>query len=324
MDRTLQFAVVREDPRLELEVIERHGCRRALVAASGGCTALVLAGRVHGLHVDAIDPNPAQLEHVRRKRAALEASSDSERARAFNVGTAAPDGLSECGNFEALFRGLRSFLFDFVAPREEVERFFGVADGAAPDPRDWFASRFWPVAFELFLSDALLLAMFGPDAVQHAEPGSYPGYFRSAFERGLTDSGARDNPFLHHLLLGHYVDREGARPALLEQPIPSVDDRLGLLEGTFQSVADFGAYDLIDLSNVLDWTAPDEAERLLRRIADEQAPGGVVLWRQLNNARNHERAISKTYTFDAVGQRELIARDRSLFYSSVHVGVHDR
>ena len=38
-DNPVQFAVVREDPLIEIEILERHHCQQLLLSASGGCTA---------------------------------------------------------------------------------------------------------------------------------------------------------------------------------------------------------------------------------------------------------------------------------------------
>ena len=84
-DNPIQFAVVREDPRLEIQVLRRHPARRALLIASGGCTALTLASVWPNLGVTLLDPNPAQLDLVERKISALTREDDAARRRRFNV-----------------------------------------------------------------------------------------------------------------------------------------------------------------------------------------------------------------------------------------------
>jgi hypothetical protein len=122
----LQFAVTREDPNVELEVLARFPRSRLLLIASGGCTALTLRAVMPDAHITLVDANPEQLAHVDRKLAALRDLRGADRLRAFNVGAPSdPAGLSECGNFESLFRGLRGFVHDFVLPREAWLRFFG-------------------------------------------------------------------------------------------------------------------------------------------------------------------------------------------------------
>jgi hypothetical protein len=134
----LQFAVTREDPNVELEVLARFPRSRLLLIASGGCTALTLRAVMPDAHITLVDANPEQLAHVDRKLAALRDLRGADRLRAFNVGEPSdPSGLSECGNFESLFRGLRGFVQDFVLPREAWLRFFGEGafDVASCTPR---------------------------------------------------------------------------------------------------------------------------------------------------------------------------------------------
>ena len=332
----LKFAVVREDPRVEIGAFEALGVEptKLLLIASGGCTAFALQTALPRAEMTLVDPNPAQIEHVRRKRARLESGA---LLSDFNVGTDDPDGLSECGEFEALFRTLRCFIHEFVAPYEDWRAFFD--GGELPD----LAQKYWPVAFHLAFSDPFLNAMFGPDATQHAEPGSYPDYFRSVFESGLRRDVARDNPFLHHVLLGHYLERPAALPEfLVEAPQPpkggalrgrasraarapvseSADDRFTYVQATIDQV-DLGGYDFIGLSNVFDWMEADRVAEVMEKLRTETRPGTVVLWRQLNNDRNLPAQLRGTFTFDdALGQR-LQARDRSLFYSRIHVGLRN-
>ena len=90
--------------------------------------------------------------------------------------------LSQGGNFEALFRGLRRILEEMVAAPPEWE---AVLTDASLSVEPLIGHKYWAVAFDLFFHDAMLLAMFGPHAVQHAEPGSYPRYFQRVFEAGL-------------------------------------------------------------------------------------------------------------------------------------------
>jgi len=318
----LQFAVVREDPEVELAVLDRHGCRRLLLVASGGCTALALRLAQPASGMTLVDPNPAQFRHLDRKLEALRTSAGDDRKRAFNVGSTDPDGLSECGNFEALFRGLRGFIHDLVLPRKAWVDFFEGDRAAHGLIEQAFSNPYWPVAFRLYFADALLNTMFGADATQHAEPGSYPGYFQTLVERGLRRADARDNPFLQHILLGQYLDRRACRPRFLQDPSAgTVEARFVRVAGRIEAVAEIGEHDFVDLSNIFDWSAPEQVAQTCRWLTSRLRPGAVVLWRQLNNARDVEASFGAGFAFDREFGRHLQAEDRSLFYSSIHVGV---
>lgn len=321
-DSPLQFGVVREDPAPEAELLAAsRGPKRALLVASGGCTALSL----QALHPDAsfvlVDPNPAQLAHVRRKIDAL-GLPGAERKAALGIGGSGPSDLNQRGNFESLFRGLRSLLHDLVAPPDEWHRLF-----AAPLPEraallaHVTEARFWPVAFRLFFSDDMLHAIFGRAATQHAQPDSYPDYFRRAFERGLARPDAPRNWFLHHVLLGHYLDDPEALPPYLAVPAPPA--HFEYVEAPLETAADrVRGCGLVHLSNVFDWMDDSAIAVTGKALAANAAAGTCFLLRQLNNERDLRRHLPGVRWDDARGEA-LTERDRSLFYQRVHVGVRE-
>ena len=70
-DNHVQFAVVREDPKIEAELVCLHQVSEVLLIASGGCTALTLQALFPDLRLTLLDLNPAQLELIKKKRQAL-------------------------------------------------------------------------------------------------------------------------------------------------------------------------------------------------------------------------------------------------------------
>lgn len=310
----LQFAIVREDPEVELALLPKDA-GAALLVASGGCTALAVGALRPDVDLTLVDPNPAQLALVREKLAALRAHppGSAARARAFGVGVDDPSSLAQRGNFEALFRAQRAFLDALSLPHDARRRV--LLDGDDVDAM--IGDPYWPVSFEMFFCDPLLETMFGPAATQHAVRGSYPGYFRAAYERGLRRPDRATNPFLHHLLLGFWV--ESALPTYVQAPAPPRDP--ALLQATLLEAPRFDRFDLISLSNVLDWSDVREIEALSRRLVDECRPGTVVVARQLNNAAPIEEGLSPAFRFDHARAADLHARDRSLFYERLLVAV---
>ena len=254
-----------------------------------------------------LDPNPAQHTLIEAK---VRARVDRAPPATFNVGDDDRSGLSECGNFEGLFRQLRGFLHEFVAPRDVVQ---AAASGAAEAQLQLTTSPYWPVAFELFFSNAMLTTMFGPAAVQHATPGSYPRYFQRAFEALLRSDDAASNPFVQHLFCGCFYDN--ALPLYLRTPLVGVP-RFEHLIATLDAVVDFGVYDLVHLSNVLDWTDPPEVQRLAGRIAAELRPGASITLRQLNNDMPLEPHFPGFTLVPPPGNYEA-----SGFYKRVLIGV---
>lgn len=311
----LKFAVVREDPELEAQLVRATGARSVLLVASGGCTALSLKHEFPQLEVVAFDSNPAQLAHLQDKAAAVERGE----LRRLNVGDASRDGLNQCGAFEGLFRTLRGFLLEFVLTEEELEAYF--APGTALSARRslferWRASPYWPAAFAVAFVDDLLHAMFGPAATQHAEQGSYPGYFRRAFERGLARTDGARNPFLQHVLLGRYRPEDAPAYVHAKQALP-----VSLFEGTLLGVPDLGRFELIHLSNIFDWSDDALVASWAERLVHEARPGARILIRQLNNQRELRRFFEPAFVFDDALGAAFLDRDRSLFYERFEIGT---
>jgi S-adenosylmethionine-diacylglycerol 3-amino-3-carboxypropyl transferase len=314
----VQFAVVREDPRIEREVLTQLPRSRGLIIGSGGCTALALASWYPELELTLLDPNPHQLERIAEKIFAL---TSADRDRCFNLGNSDPSGLSQSGNFEGLFRGLRHFICNLVVSEEAVELAFVSEEGPVQLLEQLQSSPYWPVAFELYFSDTLLRTMFGEGAIQYAEYGSYPAYFQAVFERGLRCRNAHINPFLHHIFLGRYL--ETCPPDFLRDP--PTDPLFEMIHGDLSAVRDLRAYDFIGLSNILDWMPPSEIDNLLMRLREETMPGTVVVWRQLNNKQDIAAQLADVFSFRSDLEQRLHEADRSLFYSSLHIGerTHD-
>jgi S-adenosylmethionine-diacylglycerol 3-amino-3-carboxypropyl transferase len=314
VSRPLKFAVVREDPRVEAALVERFGVRSALLCASGGCTAFALAEQFPPLELSLYDFNPTQLAHVEARADAIAEGRLAE----LNVDSASTDGLSQRGDFEKLFRLLRQAVLEFVAPEAELERFFApstpLADAHAL-ARAWVRSPYWPAVFALAFTDELLVAMFGPDAVQHAERGSYPGYFARVFERGLLRDDGPRNPFLQHVFLSRYLPVDA--PSFLSAR------RRFRFESHLGGVPDvprLERFGLVHLSNIFDWADEALAARWTEALRALK-PGAVVSLRQLNNQRDWRPLFGSGFRFEDALGAELLAADRSLFYERLTVAV---
>lgn len=319
LDRPLQFAVVREDPRLESDLVHERRPRRVLLVASGGCTALHLRARFPQLALTLVDSNPAQLAHVQHKLDAL--ACDTRRPAAapalWNIGEPDPEGLHERGNFERLFRLFRGMLDLFVLPAEQRRQ---LCSDPTADCHALLEHRYWRAAFSCTFGDEVLQAMFGPAATQHAPHGSYPDYFRRRLEAGLAAPDRTTNPWLHHVLLGHYLTDPHAWPPFLREP-PRELRPFEVIAGDLAAVPSFAPFDLVSLSNVLDWTDDAGCRALARRLGDELCSGAAVLWRQLNDPRPLAALFAPRIVCDPARDAQLPARERSLFYDQVHLGL---
>lgn len=320
INNPIQFAVVREDPDLPILALKTL-CQTpssALIIASGGCTALSIASQMPNLHLTLLDKNPAQLDLVKLKFDKIPCQSRDELKSHFNIGTASKIGLNECGNFESLFRNLRNFLYDMVITYGQLKDIFETKNLDPEEKSRVFSNKYWKVAFEIFFSDALLNAMFGPDATQNADAGSYPLYFQRCLERGLNRSDAGRNYFLHHILLGHYLDDPLKLPLYLQNPPKSLKVSF-LLGGIEDAVDRIDQYDFIDVSNIFDWMNHNDVKNIASLLDSKMKSGSVLMFRQLNNTRALQ-AMFPNISFDNSLGLKMLDHDRSLFYCKINVG----
>jgi S-adenosylmethionine-diacylglycerol 3-amino-3-carboxypropyl transferase len=353
----LKFAVQREDPRLEEMLLDRLAGRdkRFFGVTAAGCTVLQLAAREDLAELVSADFDPRQSAWACLRLNAARQLSRRDFCRVTGISQIDPAvresllnklepslpaedraylraeraffaaGAFDNGSFERLFAGWRCFLERFALPREAIQRIF---DGDASLRDALVASPMWPISFELFFHHSLLLELFGPQAIQHAPPGSYARYFRARFEWALQQPDAPSNPYLSHTLRGRYgaIDQDDAVPEfLLSDRYPRIArgaSRVRFFTGDLIDAlrAHPGPYDLIQLSNILDWSSDAECEAVAVPVLDNLAPGGFLLVRQLNNVRPLPTAWTRGLDFDPGLERELHAADRSFFYSAIRVG----
>ena len=306
----LQFAVVREDPQIEIDIIERFQLKRAVLIGSGGCTAFCLKSAAPDLEIVLIEPNPAQVDLIKEKIALLKKG----KIERFGFGNTGEDSLIECGNFESLFRQLRLFINEFVAEKAEIKT--ALTQKSDDFWREVFAHRYWKTAFELFFSDSILTAMFTKSAIQHAPPNSYPAYFRKVLENGLTREDAPRNYFLHHIFLGHYLNDKTALPVYLVD-LPK-NFEFEFFNGFAQDFRGFGGKQLAHFSNIFDWCDEKTVAEIAQTAATNLEKGSVVIFRQLNNDKNYRPLFGSQFRW--LPTEKIVAHDRSLFYEKIEIG----
>jgi len=308
-NNSIQFAVVREDPQIEMDIVNEFLLNRATLIGSGGCTAFCLKALNPDLEITLIEPNPSQIELVKEKIQALE----NHEIEKFGVGNSGKDSLIERGNFESLFRQFRFFIQEFIVSEAEIENAF--RDNA---PRFWtdvFAHPFWKVSFELFFSDSILTAMFGDAAIQHAPKNSYPAYFQMVLKKGLVRKDASRNYFLHHIFTGHYLNDENALPYYLIYLPTNLEFKF--FNGFAQNYRQFRGKQLVHFSNIFDWCDETIVGEIINSAANLEK-GSVVVFRQLNNGKNYREIFGSDFRW--LPTESIVENDRSLFYSKIEIG----
>jgi S-adenosylmethionine-diacylglycerol 3-amino-3-carboxypropyl transferase len=308
------YAVIREDPRLEGDLAMRTSAESLLCVASGGCVALSLASRFPRVAVTAFDTDAAQIDHMARK---ADAAMRRDYA-ALNVENASSEGLNQAGELEKVFRLLRAFFDEFIAPHDERLAFFTrrlALSELDSTVRAWTTSRYWLAAFHACFSDVLLRTTLGSAPASFADVGGQPEYFARAFARGFRRDAAPENPFLQHVFLGGY-DRECA-PYYIRNPAPF---RVEPVHGRLADVPRLERFRVVSLSNLMDHVPEAELAATAELLKAKLRPGSAILMRQLNSTRKLRPSFEPEFVFDDVLGGRYFRRERSLFYNRIEVG----
>jgi S-adenosylmethionine-diacylglycerol 3-amino-3-carboxypropyl transferase len=323
-----------------------HPARVALIA-SGGCTAaaLVSRARIEALHL--VDPNPAQIALTRLKLELLRGVAPADRLRLLGhapldpatraarlgesldrlglradalgpVDRVAAQGPDHAGRYEHLFSALRAELAEHAT---SIEALLHLSD---PDEQ---ARRVHPneplgEALDLALAEVMalpnLVALFGEGATRNPrEP--FHAHFAGRLRWILATKSAAENPFLWQMLLGRFAP--GAEHLWLRQPVSSATPRVDWHASPMVPVLQENReeFDLVHLSNILDWLDPDEARETLESAFCALRAGGSVIVRQLNSTLDIP-ALCARFVWDRDAGAMLLERDRSFFYRAVCVG----
>lgn len=312
MDK-VQFGVVREDPQAELDLISKFSLNSVLLIGSGGCTALSIKAEFPDIHLSVIEPNPAQIKLIKKKIMLIKKNTLKNIIKTISIETS--ESLIESGHFESLFKMLREFIYEFVISKSNLLKL--MQSNSSGKWKSIFQNPFWKIAFDLYFSDALLITMFGRDAVQYAPKNSYPSYFRNLIEKGLTRPDARTNYFLHHIFFGHYLKGKKNWPPYL-QKLPSRFD-MDFHECYANQYADYNQFNFVSLSNIFDWSPRQQIKQIAKKISKQMRPGSVLIYRHLNNP-NSFKSYFKGFKWQVKLEKQFLDSDRSLFYSKICVG----
>jgi S-adenosylmethionine-diacylglycerol 3-amino-3-carboxypropyl transferase len=342
------FAQVREDPLLDLWVVEQLGrdARVALVA-SGGCTAALLATASNVAWLHLVDSNPAQLALSRLKLRLLQTSTPADRLallghasmpaaeRQARLGaelsavSLPPDvlgpvafvagvGPDHAGRYECLFAELRRGLDDQACALEAVLRLTAPAEQERRLAPATPLGRRLDAALDTVMALPNLVRLFGEEATKNpAEP--FARHFARRLRHVLATLPADCNPYLWQMLRGRYPP--GSVAPWLTAPAPA---RLPQVTWAVSFMTDAlaaapASFDFVHLSNILDWLAPEKAQATLELALRSLRPGGWTLIRQLNSTLDMPE-IGRMFDWATPEANDLHARDRSFFYRALHLG----
>jgi S-adenosylmethionine-diacylglycerol 3-amino-3-carboxypropyl transferase len=343
----LTFAQVREDPRLDVEVTRRIDRPATVVMiASGGETAVSL-GRLALRSLTVVDINAAQLgltrmkwhlarNHPPRESMALLGHAEMEPAERkarlaellskldLNDSVFGPlDQIAalgpDCaGRYERLFAELRRALSPHA---QTIARILNTHDPVEA-VRSVASGTVFGDALDASLAEVMSLAnlecLFGNAATRNPRQ-PFCQHFAERIRQAVATLPAPTNPFLWQLLVGTFAPATsydwldgGAAPlGRLQFRLGKMDEVLAAMEAE--------SADVVHLSNILDWLPPNEATLCLNNAARVLRSGGCVIVRQLNSTLDIPSLSSRLQWEETFG-RELHAKDRSFFYTAIHIG----
>ncbi len=353
------FGLTQEDERTEAEALALPGGRVLAIAGAGDMPLSLLA--LGADRVDAVDRSLAQIRLSELKLAAVLALEPGEAASFLGFTPAPRDersaaldrvaaalsaparafwraheavvrgGVIWAGRFERYASRIRWALRPWLRPT--FERL--LAARGLEEQRELFARR---------LDTPLLRRAFGvafeprryarrgmdPLALRHVAPGERLGErWFARFREMCTGTPAAENYFLQLLTLGRLAC-PGAAPAYLRPAgVAAVRARRAALGfacapvTAWLAATDLGRYDRFHLSNVCDWMAPDEHDRLLELVASRagEGRGARVVWRWLHRAPGVPGSLAGRLCADPAAGEALRQRDRFPVYGVVTARV---
>jgi S-adenosylmethionine-diacylglycerol 3-amino-3-carboxypropyl transferase len=342
------FAQVREDPLLDLRVVERIPRNaRVLLIASGGCTAALLAAASNVAFLHLVDPNPAQMALTRLKLRLLRHADSMQRLAVLGHAPMDPgerrsllrnwleelslpenslgalervarDGPDYTGRYECVFAALRECLRDQITELEQLLKLKNLAEQRQRIASGTVLGQRLDEALDAVMALPNLVRLFGSDATNNpVEP--FSRHFARRIRHALATLPAGSNPYLWQMILGRYPAT--ARTPWLDskrvESLPRVQWSIAYVDTVLENAA--GEYDFVHLSNVLDWLAPERASHTLRLAHSALRAGGWMLLRQLNSTLDIP-ALGAMFEWHPEEAAALHDSDRSFFYRKLHLG----
>jgi len=351
------FGLSQEDERTEAAALGLPGGRVLSVASAGDIPLSLVA--LGADRVDAVDCSVAQIRLAELKLAAVVELEPEEAARFLGLLPAAraaraawlrrvSDALSApsrafwqvregavrrgavwLGRFERYAAWIRRATGPVLRPR--FERLFAAAnlEEQCDVFRRWLDTPLLRSAFRIaFEPRRYARRGIDPRALRHVTAGEPLGErWFGRFRDMCTATPARENYFLQLLTLGTMVDAAAAPAYLQPAGAAIVRQRRRSLTLECRSIAAWlgecepGRYDRFHLSNLCDWMAPVEHDRLLELVVARAVGGARLVWRYLHRACGVPTALAGRLVADEAAGEDLRRRDRFPLYGIVPARV---
>ena len=343
------YAQCWEDPELDRAVFGAGPGATVFTITSGGCNALAFLADGPD-RVLAADLNASQNHLTELKQAAFRGLSHGElleltgvRAsrhrremyQALRTALSGPalaywdgqpqkieQGLIHCGRYERYLALLRTWTRRLMG-RPLIEAFFEEDDPARR--AELFAEHWntvaWKLLTRILLSRRTMSLLFDGAFFQYVEGGfSFGQHFSRRVEFAMTVLPPRENPFLSYILLGRYFSEDhlptwlrAEHHAAIRQGLDRLRVYTAPCDAFFRTLPD-STITHFNFTNIFEWVAPADFERLLRETHRVAAPGATLTYRNLLVHRERPEVLAGQFEPDRVRARALHARDRSFIY----------
>ncbi len=341
------FAQVREDPLQDEQVIKKYFQRpiKMVMVASGGDSASYLVGKGYLCKLTVVDTNQSQicltklkihlLGYTTEKRLNLLGCGNmpiEDQKKYLEVlmdlldipiecfGEVDDMGLFQSGKYEAVFEALRSHLNDYKPYIEQLFELKDIDEQVRMVASTTAFGRALDMAFGEVMSQKNLEKIFGKGATGNRLE-DFHIHFVKKTRLYLSRHLASGSPFFAQMFLGRF--HNNIHYPWLSLPKTQVGLQLCYIQKTMQAYLKSlkkSKYDVVHLSNILDWLPVGEAKETLSLAYKALKPGGIVLIRQLNSSLDIPKMCNKLDWNLEMG-RMLGDQDRSFFYSNFYIGI---
>lgn len=316
----LRFAQMREDGKIEAKILsERQGRQNVLTYGSAGCTTAYISTIVPLSKLTVVDQNLSNLALTSIKLHLLQDAFPSKRLKLLghlpmdakmrkrslqclfaelelpeeilgSLDYVALNGPDFCGRFEALLPALREHfkihkkswqnLLNLDVPAWQA-RLIGQNSPLKQNLDNALETVFDHDTCLLLFADTPLTSYF-------AKEKKLSTHLSERIYWAFQNFAATSNPYLQQMLAGRYrsLGSEIDCTPWLTMPVRPQDFDLNLvhvqnsLEKALEMQQEAG-YDLITLSNELDYLEKTDQMKVLAAAAKLLKPGGVLLWRSM-------------------------------------------
>lgn len=326
------FAQTREDPFVEINTIKELLFKQkplniCLIASAGDtlCSLIIHESKAEFAKIDAVDTNSNQIHLAKLKLALIQGFSGKINSKilagkkkilppknSFYV-----DLLDDLFNNKLIDRKTYEYWLENIALLEaginqtgRFEKLFEICQMHHT---------------EKYFSHDFLTSVFGENATKYSMTKTFSDHFSEVFNKYKElYANPADNYFYYQVKYGSYPINGDMPLYLTTNDIATVTYPICFYQNNMLdhlTKQNDGSYDLVHLSNITDWLAPDKFCDLLDQVGRTLVTGGKATLRRLNSSTNLVDFIETVYNRSGKYKFTITKNvlDRSYFYSEVIV-----